>query len=415
MLRRRRLDQPRSPHPSVWSILYLPFGAFSGFVTIALTFLATKHGLSIGEGALLTGASMLTQWMKWLWAPAVDVTLSPRAWYVISTGLSAAAVFAMAALPLGPATLGVLLAIIAVGSLINSVVGMAVEAMIANITQPSEAGRVSAWFQAGNLGANALGGALGLTLMIHLPKPWMAGAIMAALFMACCFALGLVPHIEAQHSAAGSALAAVRGVVGDLKQMLKTRGGLLAALLCVMPVGTGAAQGVLTQAKVAAYWHAGATEVALVQGLFAGGVTIAGAFGGGWLCERFHPRAAYLGIGIFLGVIATGMALFPPTVTAYVTFNLAYAFGVGLAWSAFTAVVLDAMGPGSGATKYNVYASLSNFPIWWLGLLLGFVAGRSGAPDMLLTEAGLGVVGVTLFASLGSMILRSKRLATEVA
>ena len=60
----------------------------------------------------------------------------------------------------------------------------------------------------------------------------------------------------------------------------------------VMPVGTGAAQGVLTQAKVAAFWGAGDTEVALMQGLGAGFVTAIGCFAGGYVCERFHPRTA---------------------------------------------------------------------------------------------------------------------------
>ena len=64
----------------MWTILYLPFGALSGFVTVALTFLATKNGLSISEGALLNGANMLTQWLKWLWAPIVDVTMAAGAW-----------------------------------------------------------------------------------------------------------------------------------------------------------------------------------------------------------------------------------------------------------------------------------------------------------------------------------------------
>src|SRR5437868_11128422 len=75
----------KAPHPFVWTVLYLPFGALGGFVTVALTFLATKHGLSISEGALLNGAQLGTQWMKWLWAPIVDVTLTPRKWYVLST------------------------------------------------------------------------------------------------------------------------------------------------------------------------------------------------------------------------------------------------------------------------------------------------------------------------------------------
>ena len=100
----------RTSHPIVWTVLYLPFGALGGFVSVALTFLATEHGLSISEGALLNGAQFLSQWLKWIWAPLVDITLSPRKWYVISTSLSALGVLAMSAVPLGPGTLGTLLA-----------------------------------------------------------------------------------------------------------------------------------------------------------------------------------------------------------------------------------------------------------------------------------------------------------------
>jgi hypothetical protein len=102
------------------------------------------------------------------------------------------------------------------------------------------------------------------------------------------------------------------------------------------------------------------------------------------------------------------MGLSPATVTMYVVWNLAYAFTVGLSYAAFTAVVLDAMGAGSGATKYNIYASLANFPIWWLGLLLGMAAQRWGARRMLLTEAGFGVLGVVAFALALSRVRRSK-------
>lgn len=81
----------------------------------------------------------------------------------------------------------------------------------------------------------------------------------------------------------------------------------------------------------------------------------------------------------------------------YVGWSLVYSFAVGLAYAAFTAFVLEAMGTGSGATKYNVFASLSNFPIWWAGLLLGFVADKSGPRTMLFGEAAIGVVGVVVF------------------
>ncbi len=397
----------RTSHPIVWTVLYLPFGALGGFVSVALTFLATERGLSISEGALLNGAQFLSQWLKWIWAPLVDITLSPRKWYVISTSLSALGVLAMSAVPLGPGTLGALLAIIALASLINSVVGMSVEAIMAGTTPPDQIGRVSAWFQAGNLGGAGFGGGLGLLLVEKLPRPWMSGAIIGTLFMLCCFALRFTPHVAA-HERAGGSLVAVKQVVRDLWAMIKTRGGLVSAILCALPVATGAAQGTLTQAKVAAFWGAGADQVALMQGLVAGLIMAVGCFAGGTLCQRVRPRTAYSGVGLALAAIALLMGICPATVSMYVAWNLVYSFAVGLAYAAFTALVLDSMGKGSAATKYNVFASLSNFPVWWVGLLLGVVAGKWGARRMLLTEAALGVVGVLVFFISARLVRRSR-------
>ena len=386
----------RQPHPIVWLILYIPFGALGGFVSIALTFLATQHGLSITEGSLIIGSQMLISWLKWLWAPIVDITFSPKRWYVISTAFSALGVFAMAAMPLGKDTLGLLLIVIALASLVNSVVGMAVEAMIAALTPHDQIGKVSAWFQAGNLGGTGLGGALGLFLLQHMSKPWMSGAVMGGLFMACCAALLPLPEVK-PHVSGKRPLAAVKTVATGLWGIVRTRMGFLTAFLCVLPVATGAAQGTLTQAAVAAHWGAGAEHVELVQGLLSGFITAIGCFVGGWVCGRFNPRAAYAFFGLMLAGIATAMAFSPATINMYIFWNMIYAFGVGLSYAAFTAMVLIAIGRSAAATGYNVFASLSNFPLWWLGLLLGWVADHRGAKTMLIAEAALGVLGVLLF------------------
>lgn len=403
----------KQPHPFVWTALYIPFGAVSGFVTVALTFFATKRGLSITEGATLNAAQMLTQWLKWIWAPAIDITLSPKRWYVISTVFSAAGMVAMAAIPMSPGTLPALLGVIAIVSLVNSVVGMAVESMMAAVTPRTEIGRVSGWFQAGNLGGAGLGGGVGLWLMEMLPSAWMSGAVLAVLFLGCCFALRFLPDVEAHHRDVGP-LAAMRGVIGDLRELVKTRPGVLAAVLCFLPIGTGAAQSTLAQAAVAARWGAGLAEVGKVQGTAAGGITAIGCFVGGWICHRIHPRLAYGLIGVALSAIAVGMAISPMTVGYYVGWSFAYAFGVGLAYAAFTAVVLDAMGLGSPATKYNIFASLSNFPIWWLGLLLGVVADKAGPRAMLHTEAALGVIGALIFL-LATRLVKEKPQPAEAA
>lgn len=414
----------RRIHPIVWLILYIPFGALGGFVTVALTFLASQHGLSISEGALLNGSNMVIQWLKWLWAPIVDITLTPKRWYMLSTAMSAVGVFAMSVVPLGKEWLWLLLIVIAAASFVNSVVGMAAEAMIAALTPTEEIGRTSSWFQAGNLGGNGLGGGLGLLLIVHLPKPWMSGAIIGGIFLLCCLALQLLPHVDAHAGAHPSPVAAVKEVAGGLWQMVKTRIGFLSALLCVLPVGTGAAQGPLAQAEVAAFWGAGANEVATVQGLLAGLVTAIGSFSGAWLLARLNPRATYATFGLGLAGVAVCMALFPHTVHAYIAWNMIYAFGVGLAYAAFTAVALTAVNKGAAATGYNVFASLSNFPIWWLGLLLGWAAdptkGAGHNPaNMLLTEAALGVVGIVFFVGVsrasGQSLLSGPETQVEVA
>ncbi len=412
----------RAPHPVIWTILYLPFGALGGFISVAMMFMATHSGLSITEGSLLGGAQMLSQWLKWSWAPIVDVTSTPKRWYIFATAASAVGVFSLAAVPLGPDTLPLVLGIIAVASLINTIVGMAIEAILAQTTTPGEEGRVSAWFQSGNLGGTGLGGALGLFLLERMDG-WLVGVIMGSLFLACCTALMWVPDlVRTRHD--GGAVAAVRQVFRDILALGKVRGGLLAALIVFLPLGTGAGQGTLVQATVAEVWGAGATQVELVQGLLAGGVTVIGCFVGGWLCDRLHPRTAYATIGLLLAGVGALMGLTTPgspwafegtapaigwpdagfgvpamaaSVWVYIFGNMSYSLVVGFAYAAFTAVVLNAIGSGSAATKYSLYASLSNFPIWWLGLLLGRSADLYGPATMLYIEAAIAVIGVIIF------------------
>ena len=79
----------RVPHPVIHTLLYVPFGALSDFVSVALTFMASAAGISVEDTALLNGANLLTNWRKWTWAPMVDVSLFPKKWYVFAMVRSA--------------------------------------------------------------------------------------------------------------------------------------------------------------------------------------------------------------------------------------------------------------------------------------------------------------------------------------
>jgi PAT family beta-lactamase induction signal transducer AmpG len=91
------------------------------------------------------------------------------------------------------------------------------------------------------------------------------------------------------------------------------------------------------------------------------------------------------------------MALSPRTEAMYIAYVMLYAFMSGLTYAAFSAVVLEAMGLGAAATKYNLFASLSNMPIAYMTLLDGWAHTRWGAGTMLWAEAATCVAGVLVF------------------
>jgi PAT family beta-lactamase induction signal transducer AmpG len=392
------LDDGRAPpHPFLYTLLIVPFGASSGFVTVALAFLATKHGLSVEQGAGLVAAQLFPHVWKFFWAPIADTTLTRKRWYLISVLSVATTMAAMAVVPLGPSTLGVMTALVLVNSFGATFVGFSVEGLIAHLTPPDHRGRVSGYFQAGNLGGSGLGGGLGLWLLNSVPEPWMAGVLIAAALIACGAPLIFLPDVDKEKST-GGVVVAVRHVGIDMWQVLKSPNGILCAVLCFVPVGTGAAQAVLAQSKVAALWGAGEKEVALVQGLLTGVISMIGCLVGGALCSRWlNGRVAYAVFGALMASSTALTALLPRSVEVFVGFNLLYAFITGLCYSAFSAFVLDAIGAGHAATKYNGFASLSNAPIWYTGLVLAAAETRFGANGMLFAESILGVVGIGVF------------------
>ena len=174
---------------------------------------------------------------------------------------------------------------------------------------------------------------------------------------------------------------------------------MLSAVLCFVPVGTGAVSGVLAQAEVAAHWGAGVHEVELVQGLLTGIISMVGCVVGGYGCKRLGSRTAYAVYGGAMAAVTAVMAVLPATPLVYVACCLMYAFVTGFCFAAFSAFVLDAIGAGNAATKYNFFASISNIPIGYMGLLLAAVETRFGASGMLFAESACGLVGILVFSA----------------
>jgi hypothetical protein len=81
----------------------------------------------------------------------------------------------------------------------------------------------------------------------------------------------------------------------------------------------------------------------------------------------------------------------------YYLYVMMYAFITGMGYAAFTAVTLEAIGRGAVATKYSIFASLSNTPIAYMGLLNTQFYQDSGSNAGLYSDAFMGILGILIF------------------
>ena len=393
----------RRTHPSVFLFLIVPFGAMGGYLSVAIGYQLTQAGVGVEEVAALIAASYIPQTWKFLWAPLADTTLSRKTWYLLAGLVSALGIFVTGAVPANAASLPLLYAAVLISNVASTFLAMATESLMVYNTPPELQGRAGGWFQAGNLGGNGLGGGAGLWLAQTLPDPWMAAAVIAIACALCCAALWFVPEPPplARTGHYGRMLV---DVLKDLWQVVRARPGILALLICFLPIGSGAASNLWS--AVADDWHASANTVALATGVFSGIVSALGCVFGGYGADRMDRKTAYVLYGLLMAISTVAMAVAPRTETMYVVFTLIYAFIQGLTYAGFTAVVLETIGLGAAATKYNLYASLSNMPIAYMTLIDGWAHTRWGAAGLLDVEAAFGVVGIVVFIAVAMTLPR---------
>jgi MFS family permease len=388
------VNPPVKNHPIVFLLLCIPFGASSGYLVVTLGFLLAHAGVGVPAIAGLIALSLVPQTWKVLWAPIVDTTLNSRLWYFLATVVSAATLGSIGLFPITQAGLFAITVLVVANSTATTFLAMAAENLMAHATADAEKGRAGGWYQAGNLGGSGVGGGAALWLAQHFQIGWLPGVAMAALFLACCAALLFVQEPEQTHRHP-TYMKSLTNVAVDVWNTAKSRAGYLALLICFLPIGAGAASNLW--ASVAGDWHASADTVALVNGVLGGVVSAVGCVVGGYFCDRMDRIFAYALFGIFLSLGAIAMAAAARTPEMFVTFTLLYALIQGFNYAAFSAVVLEAIGRGAAATKYNLYASLSNAPLAYMTTIEGFTYGRWHANGLLLADSLSGLIAVGFF------------------
>ncbi len=388
-------------HPWVWSVLYFPFGLTFGFPSIGLGYLASRHGVPIAQIAGVVGMTWLASSWKFLWAPLGDYTLSRKRWYLIAIAVVSAGFVTMTLVPLTRVGMPLLALVALVTSLGGTFIAFATEGLMTHNTDRHQRGRAGGWFQSGNQFGQTAGGGLGLWLMQHAPRPWMAGLALAAL-LGCC-ALALIGLEEPPRHHDGTPLGARMGDAWrELVGVVRSRAGRIGLILAVLPIGTGAAQALF--AALGPEWHASADTVSSVLGLGGGIAIVAGCFAGGLLADRTAKATSYA-VACALGLLACVFIAFSPrTGAGYAATTLFYTFTLGMGAATFTAMVLAIIGDTAAATKINLFFALNT--LFSLGMLRadGWAHDAWRTRGMLFTEAGVGAVALLLFALLVSRV-----------
>jgi PAT family beta-lactamase induction signal transducer AmpG len=127
-------------------------------------------------------------------------------------------------------------------------------------------------------------------------------------------------------------------------------------------------------------------------------------------CDIINRQRAYVYMGLLQAVCCVAMAFLPHTRLMYITWTLLYAVTSGLAYAAFNAFTLEAIGKGAAATKFELYAGVSNTPIMIMTWIAGIAYAKWGAKGMLNTEAVCAAGGAILFIAV-AMMIKGKRMA----
>ena len=380
-----------STRPFVFFFLVLPYGISSGFVSITLPFVLTRVGFSVALAASIVAIGVSANLWRFLWGPVADLTLTARRWYLLGLGTSAATLLLLAFLSLHQNIVAILMAVVFVSQVAGTLIVLPVGGLMAHTVAEGAKGRAAGWYQAGNLGGNGIGGGVGVWLASHFSKE-IAGGGLAIAMLASAAAIYFVSDVRVvANETLGERM---RILWRDILSMVRAAIPLFTIVLVCSPIGASAMNNLWS--AVAPDWSVTADQVALVSGVLNGVVSAIGCVIGGWVADRVGRWWSYFGSGFLMALVAIIMAVTARTPNAFSVGVLAYALTCGMAYAAFSAIVLLAIGRGAASTKYATLSSLGNLPVVYMTASDGWVHDRFGTAWMLHSEALIAIICIVL-------------------
>lgn len=394
----------RAP-PFAFFFLHVCLAWPAGVVGLALGSSLARAGVPVHSVAAIVAASSLAFTLEFVWAPIVDASLTRRRWFVIGAGMMSTCLLAMLVLPWSAGEVP-LLTLLAFASCSGAgICGVAAKGIMAYDVAAPQLGAASGYYTAGGTFAKAIGAALTLLLLAHLSsRPLAASISVAAALLAGTLIVLASPAPAASLRATPAKLAAA---LLELYRFVRTRDGLLVALLCVIPFGAGTEAGLM--GAIAREWHVSPDQLALFS-TFGAATNIAAAVAAGWLATRIGPWKTYIALGLAMIAAMILFASAPRTANVFIGVELFYrALSTGC-YAALLGIVMTAIGKGAASTKAAGMWSLVKFAYFYPALIEGAVHDRGGTTAMLLTDAGLGAAGLAILI-VALRLLRPRTIA----
>ena len=390
VLVRRRETTP----PFLFVFLVLPAGLSIGFITVTLPFILTQAGFSVAAAGYVVALGVSANFVRFLWGPVADFTLTRRLWYLIGLIVAAGTLLLVGFIPLHPGRTALLGIVVFVSQVAATLVMLPLGGLMAYAVRDEEKGRTAGWYQAGNLGGTGIGASAGIWLAAHYSKE-VAAIGLAAAMLSCAPAVLFVTDVRPIVDK--TLWQRIEFLRKDILAIFCSAGPLFITLLIASPIGAG---GMGHQwGAVWRDWHANPDLLAMVTGILSGLVSGLGCFISGFIADRRGVWWSYFGAGTGIALVAIVMAIGPRTPHLFSAGVLAYSFMQGAGYAAFSALVLVAIGRGAAATKYALLSSIGNLPVAYMTALDGWVHDRFDTVRMLCFDAfsGLAVVIVAIF------------------
>ena len=141
------IEAPKNSHPLVYLLLIIPFGASMGFLTVTIVYLLGRAGVDAVAIAALVALSFLPHTLKFLYAPLVDLTLTRKKWFGLSSITSAISLAMLGWVPAIEANLPWLEVLVLASGISTAFLSMSVESLMAHNTSPEQLGRTGVGFK----------------------------------------------------------------------------------------------------------------------------------------------------------------------------------------------------------------------------------------------------------------------------